>query len=148
MIIDSLVNSEKYISLHPHFAKAFQFIKEQNFEELEAGKFEISGKELNGAVSIKEGTDKDIARFEAHDFHIDIQLVLSNTETFGWKPRHECNDIKVAYNPEKDVTFFNDEPSTYFQLQPGQFVILYPEDVHAPMIGNGPIKKMVIKVSI
>ena len=41
MIIDTLDNADKYISLHPRFAKAFEFIKSQNLETLEPGKFEI-----------------------------------------------------------------------------------------------------------
>jgi len=36
----------------------------------------------------------------------------------------------------------------YFQLTNHQFAIFFPEDVHAPMIGEGQIKKMVIKVKI
>ncbi|MBP8115537.1 MAG: YhcH/YjgK/YiaL family protein, partial [Chitinophagaceae bacterium] len=36
----------------------------------------------------------------------------------------------------------------YFQLTNGQFVIFFPEDVHAPMIGEGDIKKLVIKVKL
>jgi biofilm protein TabA len=36
----------------------------------------------------------------------------------------------------------------YFQLTDGQFGIFYPEDVHAPMIGEGEIKKLVFKVKI
>jgi YhcH/YjgK/YiaL family protein len=36
----------------------------------------------------------------------------------------------------------------FFQLTDGQFAIFFPEDVHAPMIGEGEIKKVVIKVKI
>jgi YhcH/YjgK/YiaL family protein len=46
------------------------------------------------------------------------------------------------------VRFFHDNPDTYFELTDGQFVIFYPEDVHAPMIGEAEIKKLVIKVKI
>ena len=52
------------------------------------------------------------------------------------------------YNAEKDVQFYNDTPETFFQLRDGQFAIFFPEDVHAPMIGEGTIKKLVIKVKI
>jgi YhcH/YjgK/YiaL family protein len=36
----------------------------------------------------------------------------------------------------------------FFQLKDGQFAIFFPEDVHAPMIAEGEVKKMVIKVKI
>jgi YhcH/YjgK/YiaL family protein len=50
------------------------------------------------------------------------------------------------YNSEKDVQFFKDAPDMFFQLTNGQFAIFFPADVHAPMIGEGQIKKLVIKV--
>jgi biofilm protein TabA len=46
------------------------------------------------------------------------------------------------------VRFFSDTPDMFFQLTGGQFAIFFPEDVHAPMIGKGEIKKIVIKVKI
>ena len=39
MIIDTLSNSEKYNSIHPLFAKAFEYIKSQNLATIEDGKF-------------------------------------------------------------------------------------------------------------
>jgi biofilm protein TabA len=44
--------------------------------------------------------------------------------------------------------FYNDAPDMYFELTDKQFAIFFPEDVHAPMIGESEIKKMVIKVKI
>ncbi len=148
MIIDTLSNSEKYIRLHPLFSKAFEFIKGQSLKEIEVGKYPIDGAELHAAVSEKEGVKKEDAKFEAHDHFIDIQVCPRGVETLGWKPRASCTDIKVPYNIEKDVTFFNDQPDTYFQLHGEQFAIFYPEDVHAPMIGEGLIKKLVVKVKL
>jgi biofilm protein TabA len=148
MIIDSLENSGKYISLHPRFAKAFEYLKTVDLATIEVGKYPIDGKDIHASVSAKDGVTKDAAKFEAHDHYIDIQVCPSGTETLGWKPREECSDIKEPYNSEKDVTFFNDKPGTYFQLHAGQFAIFYPEDVHAPMIGEGVIRKLVIKVKL
>jgi biofilm protein TabA len=148
MIIDSIKNADKYISLHPRFAKAFAFIKEQNLEAMEVAKYPIDGPELHAAVSQKDGVSKADAKFEAHDLHIDIQVCPVGSETMGWKPRAACISPKGEYNTEKDVTFFDDAPDMYFTLKAGQFAIFYPEDVHAPMIGEGPIKKLVIKVKI
>ena len=32
--------------------------------------------------------------------------------------------------------------------EPGQFVIVYPEDPHAPVIGSGKIRKLIAKVKL
>ena len=145
MIIDTLDNAEKYTSLHKDFAKGFEYISHN--KNAEAGKYKIND-ELNASVSNKEGTTADAAKFEAHDHNIDIQVCLSGKEKMGWKPRSKCSHITTPYNPEKDVTFFGDEPDMYFELTDNQFAIFFPEDVHAPMIGEGEIKKLVMKVRI
>jgi YhcH/YjgK/YiaL family protein len=148
MIIDSLKNADKYIGLHPRFAKAFEFIKSQDLTAIEVGKFPIEGDALHASVSNKDGVTAADAKFEAHNNFIDIQVCPSGRETLGWKPRQKCVEVKTEYNPEKDVIFYADKPDTYFELNEGQFAIFYPEDVHAPMIGEGPIKKLVVKVKL
>ena len=149
MIIDTLGNAERYNSIHPLFAKAFEYIKSQNLKALEVGKFDIS-EGLKGVVAEKEGmtASESGAKFECHDKHIDIQLCISGTEQIGWRPRGTCSSLKGEYNLEKDVSFYNDAPDMHFQLTDNQFAIFFPEDVHAPMIGDGVIKKMIIKVEI
>jgi YhcH/YjgK/YiaL family protein len=146
MILDNIANIDKYVCLHPRFAKAFEFVKNQNLETLEVGKFEIDGKDIHAAVSAKEGVKADDAKFECHDNYFDIQVCPTGGETIGWSARSDVKEVKTPYNTEKDVTFFADKPSTYFQLKAGQFAIFYPEDVHAPMIGEGEIKKLVVKI--
>jgi biofilm protein TabA len=148
MILDTLSNADKYIHLHPRFAQAFDYIKKQDLRQLEVGKYEIDGKDIHASVSLKDGLKTEDAKFEAHNNYIDIQVCPAGTESLGWKPRINCTDIKTEYNEEKDVVFYNDKPDTYFQLKAGQFAIFYPEDVHAPMIGEGPIKKLVVKVKL
>ncbi len=150
MIIDTLSNSEKYNSIHPLFAKAFESIKSQVLATIEDGKFEIDGDSLRAIVSNKKGMTKEesIAKFECHDKHIDIQLCIRGKEQFGWKPRSACTQQKGEYNPEKDVVFYKDAPDMFFQLTDNEFAIFFPEDVHAPMIGEREIKKLVVKVKI
>ena len=150
MIIDTLSNAKKYYCVHPLFAQAFEYILSQDIETIEPGKYEINGDQLKAIVSNKPGKTKEesTAKFECHDKHIDIQLCIKGKEQIGWKPRGTCVHQKGEYNPEKDVSFYNDAPDMYFQLNDNQFAIFFPEDVHAPMIGEGDIKKMVIKVKI
>ncbi len=150
MIIDTLNNAKKYIALHPRFARAFEYLHTQDLEKMEDGKQDIDGENLRAIASNKYGMTaaESTAKFECHNQHIDIQVCIRGVETIGWKPRESCKQQKGDYNSEKDVLFYADEPDMYFQLHAGQFVIFYPEDVHAPMIGEGPIKKLVVKVKL
>jgi YhcH/YjgK/YiaL family protein len=150
MIVDTLPNAGTYFSLHPLFAKAFDYIGKTDLHTIEMGRYEIDGDNLKAIFSNKKGMTAaaSIAKFECHDHHIDIQLCINGIETIGWKPRGNCVMSNGSYNAEKDVQLFYDEPDMYFQLHKGQFAIFFPEDVHAPMIGEGDIKKLVIKVKI
>ena len=150
MIIDTLENASKYFSIHPSFKEAFEFIKNHyNLEKTEDG---IVGDFENGKafVTTFQGVSREISlsKFECHDMNIDIQYCIKGKETFGWKPRQNCVLPNGDYNPEKDVLFFSDVPDLFFELAKNQFVIFFPEDVHAPMIGAGEIKKLVLKIKI
>jgi len=149
MIVDTLKNGPQYTSLHPLFAKAFDFMNQNDIANLEDGVIQIEDG-LKVIVSTANGKTREtsLAKFECHDKNIDIQVCVKGLETIAWKPREKCVTPNGDYNPEKDVRFFNDTPDMDFQLTDGQFVIFYPGDVHAPMIGEGEIKKLVFKVKI
>ena len=150
MIVDTLQNAPKYFAVHPLFQQAFDYIRNTDMQAIESGSYEIVPENLKAIVSTKKGMSKEdsIAKFECHDNYIDIQLCIHGVETIGWKPREKCNTPSGGYNEEKDVRFFKDEPDMYFQLTDRQFAIFFPDDVHAPMIGEAEIKKLVIKVKL
>ena len=149
MIVDTIQNASKYFSVHPLFARAFEFIDQTDLANAADGKSDIV-EGLKAIFSNKSGVaaETSVAKFECHNQHIDIQLCINGVETIGWKPRQKCVAENGGYNPEKDVQLYNEQPDMYFQLTNGQFAIFFPEDVHAPMIGDGEIKKLVIKVRI
>lgn len=149
MIIDTLQNAPRYFSVHPLFAKAFEFIGQTDLANAPDGKSDI-GEGLKAIFSNKAGmtAEASVAKFECHNKHIDIQLCINGVETIGWKPREKCVTENGGYNPDKDVQLYHEQPDMYFQLTNGQFAIFFPEDVHAPMIGEGVIKKLVLKVKI
>ena len=150
MIVDTIANASKYFKVHPLFERAFEYVNSTDLENMEDGKYEIDGSNLKAIFSNKNGMEvaESIAKFECHNKHIDIQLCINGTEQLGWKPREKCTVENGGYNEEKDVQLYSDAPDMYFQLTNGQFAIFFPEDVHAPMIGKGTIKKLVIKVKI
>lgn len=149
MIIDTLQNAPRYFSLHPLFHKAFEYILNNDLLNAPDGKFDV-GEGIKAIVSNATGKTKEssLEKFECHDKNIDIQLCIKGNETIGWKPRETCRMPNGDYNTEKDVRFFGDAPDTWFQLRDNQFVIFFPNDVHAPMVSEAEIKKLVIKVKI
>lgn len=146
MILDSLSNSSRIEALHPLFKKAFDFIKATDFSKMEDGKIILEENKLTVTVASIFGKAKEEASIETHNKYIDIQLPLLGVEKIGWKAGSELQQVSVPYNQEKDITFYVDRPTAYTKIYPGQFVIYYPEDGHAPGIGLGAIRKVIVKV--
>ena len=114
------------------------------------GKYEL---EDGAYVSVQEYTTKarKDAKYEAHKKFIDIQMILSGKEIIAVTPIDKM-EIAEEYKDEKDVMFFkhNDECTDYV-LEDGDFVILYPEDVHMPGVcvnEKSFVRKIVVKVPV
>ena len=148
MITDSLENASLYHSMHPLFNKAFDFLKQPGLACLSTGKYEIDGDKLFCIIAKETGRGREEATLEAHRKYIDIQYVIDGTEEMGWKPTRKCKNVKSEYDAKKDIVFYNDEPDSWSIVQKGSFAIFFPEDAHAPLVSDGKIHKVVIKVLV
>lgn len=145
MIVDTLANLEKYVSLNPLFAEVVAYIKNNNLETHEVGKFPIQGADLFLNYAVSKGKNKEQAKIESHDKMIDIQIPVSAPETMGYTAREALPEAE--YNAEKDITFYPGLAKTYITVQPGEFAIFFPQDGHAPCITDEPeIRKAIFKV--
>lgn len=145
MVIDTIENLEKYVSLNPLFKDVVEFIKSNRLDDLEVGKHAIKGADLFVNIQMAKGKSKDIALLETHKKMIDIQIPLSAPETYGYTPL--CDLPEAEYNEEKDITKYVGEANTYVRCKPGEFAIFFPQDGHAPCIsGEAEIKKAIFKV--
>ena len=146
MIIDTIENLGKYVTLNPLFADVVEFLKNNDFQTIEEGKHFIKDKDLFVNIQVAKGKTQEAAVLETHIEMIDIQIPLTCEETFGYTPLCDLPDFE--YNAEKDITKYGDtKAQTYVTVKPGQFVIFFPQDGHAPCIINQPeIKKAIFKV--
>lgn len=145
MVIDTLENLDKYVSLNPLFKDVLDFIKSNDLNSLEIGKHEIKGSDLFVNVQVAKGKTKEVAVLETHKKMIDIQIPLSAEETYGYTPL--CDLPDAEYNNEKDITKYEGMADTYVTCKPGEFAIFFPQDGHAPCIaGVSEIKKAIFKV--
>lgn len=147
MIFDSLKNCALYYALNPRLEKAFDAITKTDWEALEPGTHEIDGRDIYVNVMELELKKPAEAKLEVHNAYLDIQvLIRGEKEVFGWSERADVHKPLGEFDAEKDVQLFGDVPQTYYTLRPGQFTILMPEDAHAPMVGEGCVRKIIVKV--
>ena len=147
MILDSLKNSALYENVNPRMKKAFALIASTDWTTMEPGIHELDGKDIYVNVMERELKQKPDAKLEVHNEYIDIQVLISGREeSFGWSERRDLKLPQGEFDAGKDIQFFDDVPQTYYTLRPGQFTVLFPEDGHAPMVGEGTMRKIIVKV--
>ncbi len=148
MILDVLTRTARYRALHPAFAAAFDFLETADLASLPPGRVELDGERLFVLIDEPDGRGRAGARLEAHRRYIDIQLTVSGTEHIGWRPLEQCRSEDGPFAADRDVGFFSDQPETWLVIPPRHFAIFYPEDAHAPLAGDGRLKKAVVKVEL
>lgn len=150
MIIDSLKSFERYLKYHPGFDKVGDFLKKNDLYALAPGKYEIDGS--NSWCTVWEGEGRGIEtlpRLEVHDTYIHIHILLEGGETVGYRDRALCTgDTNAKYDEAEDTAVLDDEPEVFVSLAPGTVLFCFPKDAHAPLIGEGRIRKAVVKVRV
>lgn len=85
---------------------------------------------------------------ELHQKYMDVHILLQGAERIGWKAAENLTTPMKPYDKAADCAFYSDAPTAYVDLLPGQLLIAWPEDAHAPLIGEGKIRKLIAKVRI
>lgn len=144
MIVDQLANLRFYFALNPLFEDVFDFIQHNDLWKLENGRHVINdGLFVN--VEDDKGRSKDEAVFEYHRKKLDIQIPLNIPETYGYTPTVALP--MVDFNVEKDIAKVSGvTPRNFITIKPGEFIMFFPQDGHAPCIADGTIHKAVFKV--
>lgn len=148
MILSTLQDCGRFEVLHPLFKKAFDYVKSHNLLDAPLGRIEVEGDALFINNSNPECVKAEEQVLEVHRKYIDIHVLLEGEETVGWKPLSDCRNETKPYNEDEDCALYDEQAATYFKMQPGQILIVWPEDAHAPVIGEGKIRKLIIKVKI
>lgn len=148
MIFSALSQSERYAALHPLFARAFDFIRDNDLHAMAPGRYPIEGDNLIAIVERVPGKTRGQARLECHCKYIDIQLVLDGMDEMGWKPLADCLNPVSDFSAEKDIRFFHDAPASWLAVPPDHFCIFFPEDAHAPLVSAGEVSKVIFKIAV
>ncbi|MBP7275320.1 MAG: YhcH/YjgK/YiaL family protein [Kiritimatiellae bacterium] len=99
-------------------------------------------------VSRPTGRGPSGARLEVHDRYIDVQFALEGRDGVGWKNRSDCRHPAPPEPPENDIAFFDDKPIAWAPLEGDTAGVFWPGDAHAPLGGEGIMRKAVYKVPV
>lgn len=146
MIVGSLKNTARVEGMHPRFKMLFDYVKGLDQNSIELGKVALDGDDVFVSTVEVDGKKPTDSKLEAHIDYIDIHIVLEGAEQIAWAPLEDAGNVLIAYDAEKDLVFYEGEPHDRVNLRPGQFAVVFPEDLHGPAIGDGKIKKMIAKL--
>ena len=148
MITDTIINAPRYAALHPDFAEAFHLLQTLDFAKLPDGQVPCENPNIRIFIGSEPMRTQREAQPEAHLKHIDIQMPIDGSETYGWIDRGRLKN-GLGYNEKRDIEFFDCEPETWLTLEPGEFALFFPNDAHAPLVGDkANIRKAVFKIRI
>lgn len=143
MIIDTLKTSQRIEVLNPYFKKVFDYIKTHDLASVPAGKIEIAGADACIIVVDHPGKTIETAKLESHNDFLDVHIPLSAPETLGWTPRADVPEM--PYDATGDCSLYEGKAQIYTTILPGQLIVFFPEDVHAPAISSVPFRKLIVK---
>ena len=147
MIVDKIENANLYKNLDERIEKSFDYIKQTDLKNLQAGRYDIDGNNIFALISEYKTKTENEGKLEAHKKYIDVQYVIEGEELMGYSPLSD-QSILEPYKEENDIIFFKGE-KVFIKVAEGMFAIFFPEDVHMPGIQiekKSPVKKLVIKV--
>ena len=114
-------------------------------------KIQLRGDKLFAIIMSYSTRSPEDGETESHRDYIDVQVTLRGAERIDWFPTTSL-DVKIEYNAENDAEFYHryDPAPARVENHPGMFVVLYPDDAHAPQlwVEDTPedIKKVVVKI--
>ncbi len=147
--INQLANAE---ALYPApIVKALRHLQATDFSKLDAGQYEIDGRDIYMQVIDTATKDKSQTKPEVHKNYIDVQFLVSGQELMGFAS-DTGNNSEVEAHPDRDLYFYADaENEIDLRFRAGNFAVYFPFDVHRPCCADGepmPIRKVVIKVAM
>jgi len=149
MILDNIRYIDTYRNLGTFFPIAIDYLKTQDLASLAPGRYPISGEDVYCIV--QEQTNTRVPEiWEMHQQYVDIQYIIAGNEGIGVFPLHGLA-AAPAFPEGSDNAVVPSLNGTCFDLEPGDYLILFPQDVHKPNCpgsSSAYSKKIIVKVRI
>ena len=152
MILDQIKHRALYKDILPAIASALERAAAYTPENYPGGRVDMDGDNLFLLLNTYETHASDSALFEAHKKYIDVMYMVEGEEIIYVKPTEKLSSVTKPYDPQVDALLANiDEDATPVRLTAGSFIVLFPQDAHAPACYDSApktVKKIIAKVRI
>lgn len=152
MILDIIENAASYAGLHTGVDMVLKAAAAYTPENFENGRVDLDGDRVFMNRFSYESNDPANAKYEAHRVYIDVMYIVEGEETIYVKPTTQLSNITMDYDPARDILMAEfDKDGTPVHMTAGSFIVLMPQDAHAPGCwyeSSKTVKKIVGKVRV
>lgn len=151
MIYSSIHANDDWSKYPAAIQRALTYLTTTDVASLPPADYPIEGDKMFAKVF--DNTSKAVAEThpELHRKYIDIQFFVTGGELMGICPRKKDYEA-VEVHEDQDLYFLGDvEGEQFLRMEPGDYIILFPNDVHRPGIAEKEpqtYRKVVVKVSM
>lgn len=152
MILDQIKNASCYADIHSGVTKALKEMAKYTPDYYPGGRVELDGDNLFLLLNTYETHSPDGVLCEAHQKYIDVMYMIEGEEIIYVKLTNRLCEVTKAYDPAIDALLAQaDADATPVRLSAGSFIVLFPQDAHAPGcydMAPQTVKKIIGKVRI
>lgn len=153
MIFDVIENANQYSGIHAGIDKVLSTVTNYTAENFAKEVVKLDGDNLFMIFPEYETHTRSDSITEAHRKYIDVMYMVEGEETIYVKPTSQLKNITMPYDAEQDALLADtDDDAMPILLKAGSFVVLFPQDAHAPSCDvtstHSKVKKIIGKVAI
>ena len=146
MILDRIENAKVYSAVNEGINKVLEFAKDLTPDTYPTERLYMDGEKLFINFPVYETHAKKDGMTEAHRQYIDVMYMVEGSETVYVKDVNALKNITKEYDPAIDALLADvDDDTTAVRLEAGSFLILFPEDAHAPACDTTETKNLKVK---
>ncbi len=152
MIYDTIFHAGRYRGIHLGIDRVLKEVTAYTPDNYPGGRISLEGDNiyLNLAEYDTHSITEGMA--EAHREYIDVMYMVEGTEVIYVKPVDRLRRVTKEYDPAIEALLADiDGDGCGIRLEKGDFIVLFPEDAHAPACHASRrehVKKIIGKVKI
>ena len=152
MILDKVENAARYAGVHAGIPATVEAALKLNAATYQKGRVDVDGDNIYLNCAEYDTHDREGALSEAHRAYLDVMVVIEGVETVYVKRTDALCNVTKPYDASIEALLADtDADTSAIRLQKGDFLVLFPEDAHAPGChADAPshVKKAIGKVKI
>lgn len=149
MIFGNLNQAQRYAFLPEKVKAFFKYVKEHDLLSYEEGSYKINGDEFFVNVNEYDTVLREDRFWEAHKKYIDVHVMLKGQEFIDV---NFIDNMQLGeYKADNDFQALDGDYKASVKLNPGDFLICYPEDAHRTgVIADEAchLKKAIFKIKV